>query len=161
MNYELIELQLSGQACKFYTIIEEGHEISVFENFLTSNQLSNKEEAKEIVTRIKAMANSIGAKRNFFKEFEGNFGDKVCALFDMPEQKMRLYCIRYSNDIVILGGGGPKLAGVKAYQAVENLDSNAQIMKDVAFDIEEKLHLGKIKFSTDRKSLIGDFKFKK
>jgi hypothetical protein len=39
---------------------------------------------------------------------EGKYGDGVSALFDKPKYKLRLYCIRYGTQIIIVGWGGEK-----------------------------------------------------
>ena len=95
MNYEIVELQISGEACTFYSVLEEGQIQTLFELFISENLKLYKDEIKEITTRLKSMAKNVGAKINFFKVHEGNYGDRVCALFDRPSQKLRLYCIRY------------------------------------------------------------------
>lgn len=39
------------------------------------------------------MATKTGAAEHFFKLNEGKPGDGVCALFDSPDKKLRIYCI--------------------------------------------------------------------
>lgn len=61
-----------------------------------------------MVQRLKIIGTKTGAREQFFKLHEGNPGDGVCALFDLPDKNLRLYCIRYNTQIIILGGGWNK-----------------------------------------------------
>ena len=54
------------------------------------------------------MATKTGAAEHFFKLNEGKPGDGVCALFDSPDKKLRIYCIRFANVAIVVGGGGYK-----------------------------------------------------
>ncbi len=48
----------------------------------------------------------VGAFERFFRP-EGKMNDNVCALSVVPS-KLRLYCLRLSDKILILGNGGVK-----------------------------------------------------
>jgi hypothetical protein len=48
----------------------------------------------------------LGALERFFR-LEGKMSDRVCAL-PVFKSKLRLYCLRLSNSILILGNGGIK-----------------------------------------------------
>lgn len=52
-----------------------------------------------------------GAREIYFKHegdnaFVRKFGKYLWALHDEEEKKLRLYCIRFANVAIILGGGG-------------------------------------------------------
>lgn len=84
-------------------------------------------------------------------------GDGVVALYDNPDKKLRLYAIRYGNDILILGSGGPK--NVKALQDDEKLKKENYLLRAVSARIAEKIKDREIKFSANNLELEGELEF--
>jgi len=101
----------------------------------------------------------MGAREQFFKLHEGKPGDLVCAIYDVPDSKLRLYCIRYGMDLVVLGGGGEKPKDIRAYQEDENLNQQAEIIKTISDAIYEKQRDGDIRFTNLGKDFEGELKF--
>ena len=96
--------KLSGLHASIYTVIfEDGN--NLFYNFLDENQEKYQQECKNIVGRLTTIGKTTGAIEDFFKVYEGKFGDNVCALFDEPENNLRLYCIRFGDACILLGRG--------------------------------------------------------
>lgn len=81
---------------------------------------------------------------------------RVCALYDLPENNLRLYCIRYGNAAIILGGGGPKPSGVRAWQDNAKLKREAETIVQVSKDIMERLKAGRLRWSYDGSKLVGN-----
>ncbi len=76
------------------------------------------------------MAKTTGARETFFKTNEGVPGDGVCALYDDPDKKLRLYGVRYGNLVVILGSGGEKPKTIRALQESKKLvDENSMVKR--------------------------------
>ena len=71
--------------------------------------------------------------------FEGKPGDGVCALFDVPNSKLRLYGIRFGSIALILGGGAEKPKNIRSWQEDQNLSKQATIMLDVSRAISDKI----------------------
>ena len=69
---------------------------------------------------------------------EGIPGDGVCALFDLPNSNLRLYCIRYGNSIIILGGGGQKPKTISAFQENEKLAKQFEVISSCVVVAMEK-----------------------
>ena len=72
-----------------------------------------KKDLDSILTSINGIGNE-GALESFFRP-EGNFSDRVCAMPLLTSSRrkdkcgtLRLYCIRMSDSLLILGGGGEK-----------------------------------------------------
>lgn len=72
-----------------------------------------KDDFNRIMIAIERIA-QVGAVESFFRN-EGKFSDRVCAipLLIVPRNKaqcgtLRLYCIRVSDSLLVLGGGGLK-----------------------------------------------------
>ena len=79
--------------------------------------------------RIRTINEKTGARESFFKPNEGKPGDLVCALFDIPNSNLRLYCIRFGNSLIILGGGGEKKKTIKVVD-LENCSMCRTCVKD-------------------------------
>ena len=108
----------SNDLVSLYSICFDNAEESEFENFLNKF----KEEStlnKDFQTILVALAKIIerGALERFFR-MEGKMNDEVCAL-SLDAHKLRLYCLRISDQILILGNGGVK--DTRTYQEDETL----------------------------------------
>jgi hypothetical protein len=103
MDFELVKIKdLSGRKASFYTVVRNGDNKSLFETFLEENSITFKNKIFDIIRRIKTISNKTGVIDGFFKPNEGKPGDGLCALYDQPGSKLRLYCIRFGREIVIL-----------------------------------------------------------
>ena len=159
MNFSLEKVgRLSGRQASVYAVVLEGEPYSVFESFLAEYQADYRAEIKDIIERLNVIGNKTGAREDFFKKFEGKFGDLVCALYDDPDKKLRLYCIRFGGDFVILGGGGPK--EVAAWQDDPNLKHHAELMITVAKKIHRRFKEGDLHWTGDYKDIKGNLTFK-
>lgn len=90
-----------------YSICFEGNELSEFENFLIKFR-DNAKLNRDFQTIILALEKIIdkGALERFFR-IEGKMNDNLAAL-SIDSRKLRLYCLRISDQILILGNGGIK-----------------------------------------------------
>jgi hypothetical protein len=80
-------------------------------------------------------------------------------LFDTPNSKLRLYCIRYGALIVILGGGGYKPKGMKALQEDPKLTKENYFLRQVSSDIKRRMDEDEIFFSDDNMDFEGNLEF--
>ena len=108
----------SNASVTMYSICFEDNNESEFEKFLTKF----KDEStlnKDFQTIILALAKIMerGALERFFRN-EGRMNDDLCAL-SLDSRKLRLYCLRISDQILILGNGGVKTT--RTYQEDELL----------------------------------------
>lgn len=133
--------------------------ITLFEHFIEENRIDFGPELRSILSRIYEINQSTGAREQFFKLNEGKPGDGVCALFDDPNSKLRLYCIRYGNIAILLGGGGPKPRSVISWQEDEKLSHEAEMMIRISKDIMNRLKSGDIHWSNDGTQLEGNLIF--
>ena len=160
MNFEIVEIEeLSGRAATIYTVLPGGTEQTVFDIFLEENKKRFNAEIGFIVNRLYEIGHRVGAREGFFKPNEGKPGDGVCALYDLPDSKLRLYCIRYGNVAVILGGGGEKPKEMRAWQESDKLTEEASRMIEVSKAIMARLKSGEIEWSRDGMGLEGDLNF--
>ena len=133
-----IELFDEGEKASIYSYrIDEGD--LEFEKFIFSF-IDSKEYVKdyEIINDFIDRVLSNGAEERYFRP-EGKIRDLLYALpqkgFDC---KIRLFCLRVSNSIIILGNGGVK--NTKTYQEDDFLNSIAEEMQKIS---EKILYLKK------------------
>ncbi|MBR1410406.1 MAG: hypothetical protein IJ580_04830 [Prevotella sp.] len=91
-----------------FTIIFEGEGISEFDNFITKfmNDAERSNDLSQILNQIDLMMAERGfTERNF--RYEGKMGDNVVAL-PVYKNSLRLYCLRLSDSVLIVGNGGIK-----------------------------------------------------
>lgn len=91
-----------------FSICFDGNSESEFEKFLLEFK-DNATYNKDFNAILLALAKIIdkGALERFFR-VEGKMSDRVNAL-SIDSRKLRLYCLRISDQILILGNGGVKL----------------------------------------------------
>lgn len=160
MEFELVKIKgLSGKKASIYTVVQNGAKKSLFDNFLEENLITFKSEISEILRRLNTIANKTGALEGFFKPNEGKPGDGICALYDQPASKLRLYCIRFGHELIILGGGGPKPKPIRALQEDEKLKSENYQLREIAKKILKAQIDKDIWFSKDFLDFEGELKF--
>jgi hypothetical protein len=152
---EIVKI-FTGSQTNFYTVLFDEEKQSLFEKFILENKKAFPEEIENIKNRLKVIADRTGAREQYFKLDEGKPGDGVCALYDTPIKNLRLYCVRYGNVAVILGGGGYKPKGMKKFQESEKLDDENDWMRKVSSGITKALKEKIIKWSDDGKELLCD-----
>ncbi|MBQ4621818.1 MAG: hypothetical protein IJB28_04100 [Bacteroidaceae bacterium] len=97
----------NANGCTIYTIQFLAENESEFERFYT--KFKDDAEYNPDLMRIVALIDKIadmGALERYFRP-EGKLNDSVCAL-PVIQSKLRLYCLRLSDKILILGNGGVK-----------------------------------------------------
>lgn len=160
MKCELIKIdELSGNKASIYSVIIEEKDVSLFDAFIDENFDLHSSEITNITQRLKTIGTKTGAREQFFKLNEGFPGDGVCALYDDPEKKLRLYCIRYGTMIIILGGGGPKPKNLKALQESKKLTEENYLMRAISRKITEKIKDKDIRLSIHTTDFEGELSF--
>lgn len=109
-----IALVNQGNGCTIYTIQFLMDMDSEFEKFV--NKFKNDAELNTDFQRLIGVLGKIageGALERYFR-LEGKLNDRVAAL-PILQSKLRLYCLRLSDKILILGNGGIKKT--QTYQA--------------------------------------------
>ena len=155
MKYEIVKLEsLSGKKTSIYSffIEEEGH--TLFDRFLVENQNNYPDEIRDIVVSLQKMGSKVGAREKFFKDKEGKPGDKIYALFDNPDRKLRLYCMKFGSIALILGGGGPK--NVATLQEDPKLKAENYLLRALSEAFLESLLDNEIEWTEDGMELIGN-----
>lgn len=97
----------NADGCTIYTIQFLSESDSEFERFYA--RFKDDAEYNPDLMKIVALINKIadmGALERYFRP-EGKLKDSVCAL-PVLQSKLRLYCLRLSDKILVLGNGGVK-----------------------------------------------------
>ncbi|MDD2200266.1 MAG: hypothetical protein PHE08_11125 [Bacteroidales bacterium] len=160
MGYRLVKLNnFSGSKASVYTLRDVKTGVTLFEQFVIDNISSFSGEINDILLRLKTIGQKTGARFNFFKHKEGAPGDGVCALFDIPGSKLRLYCIYYGKSLIIVGGGGHKSKQIRALQEDDKLTETNYFLRQLSKDIKSRTDSKEICFTKDGMDLEGNLNF--
>lgn len=151
-NIELIE---EYEDINFYSIHLEGEELSEFENFFEKfpEGCSYDEEIDVVISWLDKISER-GALERYFRP-EGHSGDGVGVIPIDIGNKIRLYCIRLSNNILIFGNGGVKDA--KSWQQSTPLAPYVKLLIDTSRFIQSRIKDGTIVLVD--KEIIGNLNF--
>lgn len=100
------------EKASLFSICFEGESYTEFQKFISAHKDTYSRELGIILTAIERMLNASGFLERYFRP-EGKMRDRVCAL-PIESGKLRLYCLRLSDNILIAGNGGVK--NVKRYE---------------------------------------------
>ena len=102
-----VELMNESEKTSLYSISFEMDGTTEFEKFVAEFEMNAtyNRDYQRIIAALQAILR-IGALERFFRP-EGGMNDNVQAL-PIESGKLRLYCLRLSDQIVILGNGGVK-----------------------------------------------------
>lgn len=160
MKYKLVKLQkLSGNKASIYSVVQNDETESFLEKFVRENKISFINETKNILMRLKSIGHTAGARENFFKIFEGKLGDGVCALYDEPGSNLRLYCIRYGTQLVVVGNGGPKPKRISAFQEDDKLTDENYFLRWLSGEITSRIKDKEILYTNDHLDFAGNLEF--
>ena len=109
-----------------YSICFNGSDVSEYEDFLMKfkdNSTLNYDFQRILLALEKIIDR--GALERFFR-IEGKMNDRVSALA-IDSRKLRLYCLRISDQILIVGNGGVKTT--RTYQENEQLSGYVMDLK--------------------------------
>ena len=126
---------------------------------MRENGISFKSETKNIIERLISIGHKTGARSQFFKEWEGKPGDGVCALYDKPDSNLRLYCICYGTQLIIIGSGGHKPKTIRALQEDTKLTEENALIKQISQQITSRIKDKEIRFTPDYLDFTGDLEF--
>ncbi len=129
MNTATLKTLEQTDNVSLYSICFDGKDISEYEVFLLKfkEDATLNEDYKKIILALEKIV-AVGAFERFFRP-EGKMNDRVAAL-SIDSRKLRLYCLRISDQILIVGNGGVKTT--RTYQ--ENDELSGYVMDLQAFD---------------------------
>lgn len=107
MSQAQLEIVEQSELVSLYSIKFNGEDVTEFEKFLQTfkdNAELNVDFQRIVYAVSKILTN--GALERYFRP-EGKFNDGVCAI-PIESGQLRLYCLRMSDQILIVGNGGIK-----------------------------------------------------
>ncbi|MDE5883002.1 MAG: hypothetical protein K2J63_06660 [Muribaculaceae bacterium] len=143
---QLILLQ-EGEGCTIYTLHFIGDEKNEFEKFVEKVKVDSElnSDFRQIV-RVLERIGHIGAMERYFRP-EGKFKDSIVAL-PINKTPLRLYCIRLTDKILILGNGGRKTT--RTYNEDEVLQGYVITLQKFEKLLKEEETKGNIKITEHR-----------
>ncbi|MBQ7741817.1 MAG: hypothetical protein IJT90_02660 [Bacteroidaceae bacterium] len=134
-----------------FSIVFENEDYSEFEKFIQKfkDEADVARDLNVILSYIQHMVEGAGFLERYFRP-EGKYSDNVCAL-PIVSGKLRLYCLRLSDSVLIAGGGGRKATGT--YQEDENLAGYVISLQKLDNLIQAEIKKGKI---TIEKTVLPD-----
>ena len=91
MGFGIVKItDLSGDACKIYSVARDDSEDTLLELFLDEFDSQYPKQIDEIINKLRFMGLEGGAREGFFRENEGKPGDGVVALLNAPHFPLRL-----------------------------------------------------------------------
>ena len=120
MALATIQSIIQTEEAGLFTIIFEGESFTEFQKFITKGNANAKllPDLQKILTAIQRMMNTAGFLERYFRP-EGKINDRVVAL-PIQQSKLRLYCLRISDSVLIVGNGGHKTT--KTYEESKELN---------------------------------------
>ena len=136
-----IEYIASSDKAALYTIWFDGKTMSEFADFYT--KFSAISDLKEDLNTILLALNKIienGVYERYFRP-EGKMSDGICAL-PIESGRLRLYCDRISQQVLIAGNGGVK--DTKTYNENQELSEYVLVLQRLDKSIKAAIRKGDI-----------------
>lgn len=108
MTQAKLQSVMQTENAGLFSICFEGESFNEFEKFILKYQqdITLNRDLQIILTAINKMLQQNGFLERYFRP-EGKMKDRVCAL-PIETNKLRLYCLRLSDSVLIAGNGGVK-----------------------------------------------------
>ena len=151
-----VELLNESEKVSLYSISFEMDGTTEFEKFVAEFEMNAtfNRDYQRIIAALQAILR-IGALERFFR-LEGSMNDSVQAL-PIESGKLRLYCLRLSDQIVILGNGGVK--NTRTYEEDPKLYGYVLDLQRFEKILGEKIEKGYVSIEKKELTGIGDITF--
>lgn len=134
-----------------FAICFEGESFTEFQKFIVKGHenATLQPDLQKILNALQHMMNAMGFLDRYFRP-EGKMRDRVAAL-PIQSSKLRLYCLRLSDSVLIVGNGGPKTT--KTYE--EDSELNGYVIQLQKLDDLLRLAEAKGEITIEEASLSG------
>ena len=134
-----------------FTICFEGDSFTEFQKFIVkgNENATLQPDLQKILNALQHMMNAMGFLDRYFRP-EGKMRDRVAAL-PIQSSKLRLYCLRLSDSVLIVGNGGPKTT--QTYE--EDSELNGYVIQLQKLDDLLRLAEAKGEITIEEASLSG------
>ena len=150
-----IKLFQEHETINLYSILFQGEEDTEFEKFFNKFKSDPKylKDLQRIIYWIEKISERGALERNF-RTSESKMKDGVCAI-PIEVCKLRLYCLRISDRILILGNGDVK--NQKTYNDKASLNDSVAVLASLDFFIKRRQEQHKIEIND--KTITGNLSF--
>lgn len=150
-----IELVEEYEKINFYSIHLEKEELTELERFFEKfpEGCQYDEEVDVILSWMDKIAEK-GALERYFRP-EGKYGDGVGVIPIDVGNKLRLYCLRLSDKILVFGNGGIKDS--KSWEESETLSPYVELLMDTSRFLSSRVKNGTVLLVD--KEIIGNLNF--
>ena len=150
-----IELVEEYENVNFYSIHLDGKELTELEAFFEKYPIGcdYDEDIDVIIAWMDKIAEA-GALERYFRP-EGHYGDGVGVIPIDAGNKIRLYCLRLSDKILVFGNGGVK--DTATWQESESLAPYVKLLIDTSRFISSRMNDGSLVLVD--KEILGDLNF--
>ena len=149
LGFRLVRLKV-GRKAKIYSIQFDGEEKHEFEKFLEKSEVQNHPDFQALRKKLKEMYNKRGLLEDYFIPEDDRCLHPEISRIDYGTGKLRLYCIRWDDNLLIVGGGGVKPDDIRFWQEdtvltdaarkiINVFDKLHQYLADTGLGIEELL----------------------
>jgi hypothetical protein len=153
VKFQLFELdEYSGEKAKIFSPQIETDTITLYEKFISENEVEFEDELVNLDQRLKVVGNDTGLFEESFDTKAGKFGENLCTFKDKPRRKLRLFFIEFGLATIILGGGGHKPPTAKATQDVEKLHTENRLLGLISITLQRAAGHGY--FTVDENGMI-------
>ena len=142
-----------------FTIRFEGEAVTEFEKFMLhfKDSAERQTELSVILNAINRMLTVSGFLERYFR-YEGRVTDRVVALpNNMEHLELRLYCLRLSDKVLIVGNGGVK--DTRTYQEDPDLNGYVLTLQNLDKLLKQAERKGKVTIEETKISGIDDKTF--
>ena len=150
-----IELVEENENVNFYSIHLDSKELTELEDFFEKfpTGCDYDDEIDVIIAWMNRIADT-GALERYFRP-EGRYGDGVGVIPIDVGKKVRLYCLRLSDKILVFGNGGIK--DTPTWQESESLAPYVKLLVDTSRFISSRIKDGSLVLVD--KEIIGNLNF--
>ncbi len=155
LQFEIVPVEL-GDSGALYSIRYKGEKNTELDKFLGCENVQACDEYESLVLRLYDMVESFGFRPGYFKLEEGSYYDSVVALH-YENGPLRLYCLRRSSLLLIVGYGGPKFTGT--YQEEPVLDEAVKKLQTIDALLDKRQKSREIIINPNTGAMDGDLVF--
>jgi len=146
-NHYSLDLTVEGRVANLYTFTVNNDEKSELSKFVYNFPHPNDETFQDAIYYLtKDGPDRFGFPKNKFEVRTSRLSDPIVKY---KKYDIRIFCIWFSKNLIIAGGGGLKTPGTRTTQENEELYYHLQLMQDLSKKIDEALRDGSLKHDTE------------
>lgn len=156
-KFKLVRYKSSTRGYRhIYSPHFDGEEYCELDQFLGTSDVFSNPSYSQVATRLEEMIERRGFKNKYFKFRQSKTNELLCYLLLPEKSDLRLYCCRYSLNVLIVGSGGVKES--QARQDTPKLQKAFSRLEDADTKIVERLNSKEVYYN-ENNILQGNLNF--